>query len=114
MNQLDLATRLRQQADELEAVQRQSALVKIPPKPSAPLNPSPSLQELVAAEVAKHIAPPNPMTSMLALVGQAFNSEQQLWISANLNQIPSFIQSGNGKAALGMLLEEFQNFVKEK
>lgn len=51
--------------------------------------------------------------SILSLMGQAYTQEQQLWISANVKEIPAFIASENGKAALGMMLEEFQTYIKE-
>ena len=52
--------------------------------------------------------------AILPIIGAAFTTEQQEWISQpqNLLGIPGFLMSADGKALLGMMMESYQNFCK--
>lgn len=110
----DMIMRLRQQANELEAAQRKiSQPAPISQNQIAQVQAQPDIQQIIQQAMVQQFMPAiAPMQQMLGMIGQAYTVEQQQWITANISTLPAFIQSANGKAALGMLLEEFQTFVK--
>ncbi len=112
----ELINKLRAQAAALESQMKHAAPIPV-------MTSREEISRMVADElnrmagVAKQAATPvpaEPEPSILALMGQAYTEEQQLWISANTKSIPDFIKSSNGKAALVMLLEELQTFLNGK
>lgn len=64
----------------------------------------------------------NPTVIQLALqkfdaynsFGNALSNNQQLVISNNLNKVDAFFKSEQGKTSLGLLAEEFVDFVEGK
>lgn len=59
-----------------------------------------------------NIPTPNPAAALLPIIGAAFNTAQQEWISQpqNLLGIPGFLMSSDGKSLLNMALESYQQF----
>lgn len=55
----------------------------------------------------------NPILSLIPIIGAAFTLDQQEWISQpeNLNRIPNFLQSKEGKTLLQMSLESYQQYL---
>ena len=60
------------------------------------------------------IANPNQLASILPIIGSAYTTEQQEWISQpqNLLGIPGFLMSKDGKDLLVMALDSYQQFCK--
>lgn len=44
--------------------------------------------------------------------GKALTQQQQVFISNNLGKMDAYFKSETGKQAIGMLVEEFETFVK--
>lgn len=63
----------------------------------------------------------NPMVVQLALqkfdayksFGNALSDHQQVVISSNLNKMDAFFKSPQGRSSLGLLAEEFVDFVEK-
>src|SRR5574343_15137 len=49
----------------------------------------------------------NPFNTILSSIGECLSKENQEWLSSNLDKLPQFIRSDEGKETINLLLESY-------
>lgn len=72
--------------------------------------------QMMAPNISNNMAQVQQMLSLFdntyQSFGKALTEPQQVFISKNLDKMDAYFKSETGKEAIGMLVEEFETFVK--
>lgn len=73
--------------------------------------------QMMAPNISNNMAQVQQMLSLFdntyQSLGKALTEPQQVFISKNLDKMDAYFKSETGKQAIGMLVEEFETFVKK-
>lgn len=77
-------------------------------KPAMAPAPQQNIESMINAAVQRQIAAIAPPVSIVSAIGAAMSLTDQQWVSANLANLPAFLQTSEGKEIIGLTLEGFK------
>lgn len=79
-------------------------------KPAIQPAPVTNIESMIQAAVQRQIAAIAPPITIMSALGAGMSVDDQKWVSANLNQLPAFLQTTEGKDLIGMTVDAFKTY----
>ncbi len=77
-------------------------------KPAATPAPAPNIEQMINSAVQRQIAAIAPPVTIVSALGAGMSLEDQRWVSTNLNVLPVFLQSPEGREVIEITLDAFK------